>query len=528
MKKYLSILLALLLVFQITGLALAEIPPGTSNVNGMVIGGWLRLRGGPGYTYQTIASLPVNSVVKVNSTDGDWCRVTTAEGATGYMSRFFLNVTSNPIHTPGGGSSGSGGGYQGTVYSYNGGNVRLRSGPSYSYGVIGTYPVGTPLHVISHGSNWDYVQIGSQSGYMRNEFIRVGGGSVPTPPSGGGYVAYVTSRNGKGVRLRTDPNSNAAILGLYSVGTQVTVLQHNVRHGWDYIQIGSRTGYMMNRFLTTNPNVVPPQNNVVRDVTLSTTTPRPGDTVYVFTIVPSNADVGFRWKLGANIIGTNSSQVMPGEANGKIVTLEVYGKNSFTGTVTKTLFVNAAPTSALLDVTLNKVTAEVGHTLSVTALNPPNATASYTWELDGAVISYANSLVVPASAAGKQIKFRATGTGSFAGTVNKVVNIAGVPITPPPTPPTTYSLVLSGPNAYDPDPNANHSIMYEVNWTPWDIATGPQNLSVKWYRDGALVQENNMYVLTEQDKGKTIKCVATFNTADGASHTVEASKNIAP
>jgi len=58
--------------------------------------------------------------------------------------------------------------------------------------------------------------------------------------------------------------------------------------------------------------------------------------------------------------------------------------------------------------------------------------------------------------------------------------------------------------------------------------TGPQNLSVKWYRDGTLVQENNMYVLTEQDKGKTIKCVATFNTADGASHTVEASKNIAP
>lgn len=512
MRKLISLTVALLLLLQVPMLANAEIPINSSNVNGVVVGGWLRLRSGPSYSSETIASLPINSVVRILSTEGDWCRVQTAEGISGYMSRFYLNITSNAPNTAPSPNSPTSGAAQ--VYSYNGGNVRLRSGPSFSYGVIGSYPVGTPLTIITHGKNWDYIKIGSQQGYMKNEFIR-SAGHVPVPNPSTTYTAYVTSRNGLGVRLRAQPKAGSTILGLYSVGTQVNVLQHNVRAGWDYIQIGNRTGYMDNRFLTTN-NPSPPivGQNKVTDFILTTTTPKPGETVRVVQTVPNNASVGYRWKLGANILSTSNTLVVPNDANGKTIVVEVYGINSFSGSVSKNLYVTANPiiTNYLNDVTLNKTNANVGDTISVTALNPSTATATYAWQLDNTIISFNNSLVVPAEAAGKTILLKATGSGDYTGTVSKRIEIAAAVPTPPPV--VNYTLSFTNNN-----PEVGSNIMPSVDVDV--VGALVMNLSFEWFINGISVSTNGIYTVQAEDAGKELKCVASFTNEQGAAHTAQ-------
>ena len=68
-----------------------------------------------------------------------------------------------------------------------------------------------------------------------------------------GY-AYVVSGTSDRVHLRAAPSTDAASLGLYFTGTRVTLL--NPPGGeWTQIAVGSEQGWMMSRYLSTDPAV---------------------------------------------------------------------------------------------------------------------------------------------------------------------------------------------------------------------------------------------------------------------------------
>ena len=70
--------------------------------------------------------------------------------------------------------------------------------------------------------------------------------------SGGGtvlYDVYVTSANGKGVKLRSAAYKGNNVIGFYEVGTKGGMITKG--SVWSYIQIDGKTGYMMSEFLTT-------------------------------------------------------------------------------------------------------------------------------------------------------------------------------------------------------------------------------------------------------------------------------------
>ena len=133
--------------------------------------------------------------------------------------------------------------------------MRLRSGPSTGYRVIAVYEVGTKVSVLQSGVLWSRIQVGTTVGYMMSEFLTTTPPGGPTPPPGGDDLATVRSDNGYGVRLRSGPGYSYSIIGVYSVGTRVTVLSRGA--DWDYIRVGSRTGYMMNYFLKYDSNTTP-------------------------------------------------------------------------------------------------------------------------------------------------------------------------------------------------------------------------------------------------------------------------------
>ena len=141
-----------------------------------------------------------------------------------------------------------------TAYVTNGSRVvNMRAEPSTKSAIIMYYPTGTEVNVISHGADWDYIQVGSNTGYMMTRFLTT---AKPAPtdapvtptPKPGAYTAYVTSDNGKSVNVRKGPGTGHTVLFKAPYGSEIKVLEHNAK--WDKIEQNGKTGYMQNKFIT--------------------------------------------------------------------------------------------------------------------------------------------------------------------------------------------------------------------------------------------------------------------------------------
>ena len=216
---------------------------------GVVRGGWLILRSEPSFNGKIKSSYPNGTIVTITGQVGSWYSVIAPDGLTGYMLGDYLQINggggSLPVET--------------TAYvtSSNGLNVRLRSGPGKGYSILASYAPGTQCTILSAGNNWCRIQIGSLIGYMMTRYLtNTPYTPTPQPPQPSGeYQVYVTSRNGKGVNLRSGPAKSYASIGFYSVGTEATMITKG--NTWSYIRVGNRYGYMMTQFLTETEPVGP-------------------------------------------------------------------------------------------------------------------------------------------------------------------------------------------------------------------------------------------------------------------------------
>ena len=408
MKRVLSLLLILTLILSAAVFIPETATTALAEETGTVRGGWLRLRSAPSFQASIIRSYYTGTKVTITGTYGMWYAVICPGGLTGYMYSTYIRVGSTPS-----------GGTTGYVTSANGKGVRLRSGPGLGYGVIGLYSVGTQLTILSHGTNWHYVRIGSQTGYMMAQFITT---TSPTPTPGPTYTAYVTSSNGYGVRLRNGPGTGYSIIGFYEVGTEVTVLSYGST--WCYIQVGSQVGYMMTKFLTTNvPGIL-----YVTAVSLSSYKPEVGTTLTA-TVSPAGATVDYVWyDDDGNVLSTASQLTVTSSMVGSKVRLMVTGTGYYVGTAYSswTSTIQAGPIS-LTGVKLNNTTPMVNDLLTAT-VSPNGATADITWyNGSGDVLGTGSTYLVSASDVGECLYCVAVGTGDTVGMKSSVATAAVVP-----------------------------------------------------------------------------------------------------
>ena len=213
------------------------------------------LRKGPGYSYSNVGTLAKGAKVTVLTAGSTYCYVKSSIGYgyvhKGYLSKKKVKASGNPstpAFTPA---------TNYTAYISNGSRtVNLRSAATKSAPVIQQYPTGTEVKVIKHGEVWDEVQIGTSHGYMMTAFLTT---TVPapvpattptTPTTFTPYTAYVWSDNKKPVNVRNGKGTGYTYLFNVPYGAEVTVTEHD--KAWDKISWGSKTGYMMNKFLTLN------------------------------------------------------------------------------------------------------------------------------------------------------------------------------------------------------------------------------------------------------------------------------------
>lgn len=246
--RYLSLVLLAALLLSLMPPAMAS-QPGSGTMFAMVTGtSSLNLRNGPGTGYQWLGSVKRGGWVEVIENFGDWFLVRVInQNLSGYMSSKFLTTAG----TAGGGSTVIVNNPVPTQF------LNLRQFPSLTAPVLGIYYNGASGTVLGESGGWYHVQMGSQVGYFRGEYLRFSG-------TGGSYSSSpgtIYSANGGVVNLRLGPGYAYNVLGQYNPGTAVSV--HLKGNGFWYVTAGGRSGFIDQKFLRTgssgpvNPPSVP-------------------------------------------------------------------------------------------------------------------------------------------------------------------------------------------------------------------------------------------------------------------------------
>lgn len=124
----------------------------------------VNLRSGPAKTYSSIGFYSVGTSAMMITKGKTWSYIRVGN-RYGYMMTQFLTETVPPKPIIGGSY----------VVSANGKSVNLRSKPTTASGIIRSFKVGTPLTIITRGTDWYFIQIGGYYGYMMRQFIYDGG-----------------------------------------------------------------------------------------------------------------------------------------------------------------------------------------------------------------------------------------------------------------------------------------------------------------------------------------------------------------
>lgn len=362
----------------------------------------VRFRSGPSVKYPIIASYKVGTPLTVLNTGATWSKVR-INGREGYMMNEF-------IKTGGYGGDSVAGGYTAYVVSSNGKTVVLREGPGKSYDVLASYKVGQKVTVNSYGATWCSVTINGLGGYMMTEFL-----STVKPDTSSGtaanYTAYVTSSNGKGVRLRLGAGKLFPTIATYAVGTKANVIEYGSE--WCKISIGGNTGYMMTEFLTTR------KPNMVNSVTINMTKAAPGGVLYA-TVYPEGASVSITWINDKGVtLGYGDTYYVKESDAGRKIRASVTGSGSTSGTaVSAWCTVSGSYVSQvymLKGIVINDMTPQVGQTLTAN-LMPSGASATISWYRDnGTFVGSGATYQVRTADAGYKLSAKASGTGATSG-----------------------------------------------------------------------------------------------------------------
>ena len=205
--------------------------------------GTLNLRAEANTSSAVIGKYGWGTEVLVKGINGEWAAVDVG-GQSGYMYAKYL------------GSEGATS-YNAYVCTNNRG-LNLRKTPNGD--IMGSYPRGTKVTVLSTDGAWSKVTVNGQTGYMSSQWLSSrkpsdGGGSGSTNPGtpASGTAVVNNPRDTQVLFLRSQPSTSSASLGYYRNGKVVTLLEK--LNGWYKVRVDGQTGYMMAQYLKVTSSI---------------------------------------------------------------------------------------------------------------------------------------------------------------------------------------------------------------------------------------------------------------------------------
>ncbi|WP_223591212.1 SH3 domain-containing protein [Neobacillus bataviensis] len=188
----------------------------------------LRVRSGPGTSFQIVGFLNKGQEVTVLDQNENWYKITSTFGE-GWVARDFLVIqTGQPEKKPE--STTSKGTTSGVV---NGDTLNVRKEPSSSSSVLGKLTKGTIVTIYDKQKSWYEVGFGNLKGWVSSEFIDIGSDAskVDKPAKASGITGTVTANS---LSVRSGASLNASIVGSVTKGQSFTILEEN--NNWAKIE----------------------------------------------------------------------------------------------------------------------------------------------------------------------------------------------------------------------------------------------------------------------------------------------------
>ena len=108
---------------------------------------------------------------------------------------------------------------------------------------VGKYYTGAVVHVQSSADGWSYVNVGTESGYMKNDFLTAYAEDAFARYASMRPQCQVANRQGTGLSFRSDPSSGQNIMLTIPNGKFVTVLGITA-NGFAYVEYAGDLGYV--------------------------------------------------------------------------------------------------------------------------------------------------------------------------------------------------------------------------------------------------------------------------------------------
>lgn len=204
---------------------------GAENETRVITAGTLNLRAEANTSSEILGKYGWGTEVEVLGFDGSWAFVQVG-GQKGYMYAQYLGEEGAANYT--------------RYVNTNTRGLNLRRTPNGD--ILGSYPRGTAVTVLSTEDGWSKVKVGGQTGYMASLWLS---SNKPSGSAGSVHViGSATVNNPKDTQvlfLRSEPSVASSSLGYYRNGKNVKLLEK--LDGWYKVSVDGKTGYMMAKFL---------------------------------------------------------------------------------------------------------------------------------------------------------------------------------------------------------------------------------------------------------------------------------------
>lgn len=210
---------------------------GAENEIRVITAGTLNLRAEASTESEVLGKYGWGTEVEVLGFDGNWAYVQVG-GKTGYMYTQYLGAEGSASYT--------------RYVNTNTRGLNLRRTPNGD--ILGSYPRGTAVTVLSSEDGWSKVEVSGKTGYMASLWLS---SSKPAGSTGStASIGKATVNNPLDTQvlfLRSEPSTSSQSLGYYRNGKSVTLLEK--LDGWYKVKVDGQTGYMMAKFLKVTDEV---------------------------------------------------------------------------------------------------------------------------------------------------------------------------------------------------------------------------------------------------------------------------------
>lgn len=214
--------------------------------DGTVTGDAVNIRSGPSTDNSIIGSRSKGDTLTVTGVSDNWYKVSLG-GSEGYIRSDYLSFGSGS-GTSSSSDTGTSSSVSGTG-TIRGMYVRLRSGPSTSHDILGTYNTGTTMTVTGEDGDWYKVSYNGQDGYVYKPYLSLGGSGSSSDSESVESMDDTSATVVSAVHFRTGPDTSYTSRQVLSAGTSVTITGKTEK--WYRVSYNGDEGYIFKTYLTT-------------------------------------------------------------------------------------------------------------------------------------------------------------------------------------------------------------------------------------------------------------------------------------